>query len=83
MPLWGIIKHKKDEYVQLLKMQDDVDRELSVHHDFTRSSANKIKELVQEIKGYLQKVFSPFLDLAKLKNVVTGEIVCKVDVDKL
>ena len=81
--LWGIIKHKKDEYVQLLKMQDDVDGELSVHHDFNRSSANKIKELVQQIKGYLQKVCSPFLDLVKLKNVVTGEIVFKVDVDKL
>ena len=34
--LWGIIKHKKDEYVHLLKMQDDVDGELSVHHDFNR-----------------------------------------------
>jgi hypothetical protein len=41
--LWGIIKHKKDEYVHLLKMQDDVDGELSVHHDFNQSSAKKIK----------------------------------------
>ena len=81
--LWGIIKHKKDEYVHLLKMQDDVDGELSVHHDFNQSSAKKIKELVQEIQNYLLKVCSPFLDLETLKNVLTGEIVSKVDVTKL
>ena len=81
--LWGIIKHKKDEYVHLLKMQDDVDGELSVHHDFNHSSAKKINELVHEIEDYLQRVCSPFLDLATLKNVLTGEVVSKVDVSKL
>ena len=74
--LWGIIKNKKDEYVDLLKMQDDVDGELSAHHDL-------VQELVQEVKDYLQKFCSPFLDLDRLKNVVTGEIVCKVDDSKL
>ena len=83
MALWGIIKHKKDEYVHLLKMQDDVDGELSVHHDFNHSSAKKINELVHEIEDYLQRVCSPFLDLATLKNVLTGEVVSKVDVIKL
>jgi hypothetical protein len=77
--LWGIIKHKKDEYVHLLKMQDDVDGELSVHHDFNHSSAKKIKE----IENYLQKVCSRFLDLETLKNILTGEIVSKGDVSKL
>ena len=81
--LWGIIKHKKDEYVHLLKMQDDVAGELSVHHDFNESSAKKMKELVQEIEDYIQKVCSPFLDLETLKNVLTGEIVSIVDVSKL
>ena len=81
--LWGIIKHKKDEYVHLLKMQDDVDGELSVHHDFNHSSAKKINGLVHEIEDYLQRVCSPFLDLATLKNVLTGEVVSKVDVSKL
>ena len=80
MALWGIIKHKKDEYVHLLKMQDDVDGELSVHHNFNNSCAKKITELVKEIEDYLQKVCSPFLDLETLKNVLTGEIVSKVDV---
>ena len=75
--LCGIIKHKKDEYVHFLKMQDDVDGELSVYHDFNSSSAKKIKELVQEVKDYRQKVCSPFLDLDTLKNVVTGELCAK------
>jgi hypothetical protein len=38
---------------------------------------------VQEIEDYLRKACSPFLDLETLKNVVTGETVCKVDVSKL
>ena len=49
----------------------------------TESSAKKIKELVQEVKDYLQKVCSPFLHLDTLKNVVTGEIVWKVGICKL
>ncbi|CAB3982221.1 Hypothetical predicted protein [Paramuricea clavata] len=48
--LWGIIKHKKDEYVHLFKMQDGVDGELFVHHNFNQSSAKKIKELVQDFE---------------------------------
>lgn len=53
--LWGIIKHKKDRYVHLLKMQDGEEEELSVHHDFNRNSANKMKVLMQEIEDYLKK----------------------------
>lgn len=45
--LWGI-KHKKDQYVDLLKMKDDVEGELSLHHDFNPSTATKIVRMVQD-----------------------------------
>jgi hypothetical protein len=85
--LWGFIKHKKDEYVHLFKMQDDVDGELFVHHNFNQSSAKKIKELVQRNRKLpsegLEKITFRRLDLETLKNVLTGEIVSKVDLSKL
>ena len=81
--LWDIIKHKKDQYVHLLKMQEDVEGELSLHHDFNQSTATKISALVQEIDTYLRKVCSSILDQDTLKNVVTGEIVTEVNVDML
>ena len=81
--LWGIIKHKKDQYVDLLKMKDDVEGELSLHHDFNPSTATKIVGMVQDIEEYLLKVCSPLQDQVALKNVLTGEIVTNVNVDKL
>ncbi|KAI4829411.1 hypothetical protein KUCAC02_023452, partial [Chaenocephalus aceratus] len=53
--LWGIIKHNKDQYVDLLKMTDDVEGELSLHHDFNPSTATKIVGMVQDIAEYLLK----------------------------
>ena len=80
--LWDIIKHKKDQYVQLLKMED-VEGELSLHHDFNQSTATKISDMVQEIDKYLRIVCGSMLDQDTLKNVVTGEIVTEVNVDML
>ena len=37
--LWGIIKHKKDQYVDLLKTKADVHGELSLHHNFNPTTA--------------------------------------------
>ncbi|KAF3833313.1 hypothetical protein F7725_026978 [Dissostichus mawsoni] len=73
--LWGIIKHKKDQYVELLEMKGDVGGELSLHHAFNPSTATKIVMMVQDIEEYLQKVCSPLQDQVALKNVLTGEIV--------
>ena len=81
--LWGLIKHKKDQYVDLLKMKDDVEGELSLHHNFNPSTATKIVRMAQDIEEYLLKVSNPLQDQVKLKNVLTGEIVTNVDVDKL
>ena len=81
--LWGIIKHKKDQYADLLKMKDDVQEELSLHHDFNLSTASTIVKMVQDIKEYLLKVCSPLQDQVELKNILTGEIVTNVKVDKL
>ncbi|KAK5886568.1 hypothetical protein CesoFtcFv8_017590 [Champsocephalus esox] len=81
--LWGIIKHKKDQYVDLLKMKDDVEEELSLHHDFNPSTATKIVGMVQDIAEYLLKVCSPLQDQVALKNILTGGIVTNVDIDKL
>ena len=53
--LWDIIKHKKDQYVQLLKMEEDVEGELSLHHDFNQSIATKISDMVEEIDKYFEK----------------------------
>ncbi|XDV44765.1 hypothetical protein PO909_013005 [Leuciscus waleckii] len=46
--LWGIIKHKKHQYVDLLEMRDDVGGELSLHHDFNPSTTTKIVKMVQD-----------------------------------
>ena len=81
--LWNIIKHEKEQFVNLLKMEDSVAEELSVHHDFNQSTTAKIFEMVQEIKQYLQKVCTPILHQGAMKNVLTGEVVTKVNVDKL
>ena len=81
--LWGIIKHKKDQYVDLLEMRDDVGGELSLHHDFNPSTTTKVVKMVQDIEEYLLNVCSPLRDQGMLKNVLTGEIVTKVNVDKL
>ena len=64
-------------------MEDSVAEELSVHHDFNQSTTAKIFEMVQEIQQYLQKVCTPILHQGAMKNVLTGEIVTKVNVDKL
>lgn len=81
--LWAIIKHKKDEYVDLLKTKDDDQGELSLHHDFNPSTTTLMVTMVQEIKEYLLKVCNPLKDQANLKNVITGEIVTNVEVSKL
>ena len=44
--LWGIIKQKKDQYVDLLKMMEYAQGELSVHHDFNPSTATTISKMV-------------------------------------
>lgn len=81
--LWGIIKHKKDQYVDLFKMKDDVQGEFSVHHDFNQTTAATIVRMVQDIKEYLLKVCNPLQDQAVLKNILIGEVVTTVKVDKL
>ena len=62
-------------------MKDDTGGELSLHHNFNASTATKIVGMVDDIKEYLIKVCSPLQDQATLKNVLTGEIVTKVEVN--
>ncbi len=81
--LWDIIKHKKDQYAQLLKMDEDVEGELSLHHDFNKSTATKISSMVKEIEIYIRNVCGSILDQDTIKNVVTGEIVTEVNMDML
>ncbi len=77
--LWGIIKHTKDQYVDLLKRKRDVSGELSLHHDFSPSTAATIVTMVQVIVNYLQKVCNPLQDQVTLKNI----LVTNVRIDKL
>jgi hypothetical protein len=82
--LWGIIKHKKDQYVDLLEMKkDDVEGELTLHHDFNPSTASKTVEMVEDITQYLLKVSNPLQDQVVLKNILTGETVVNINIDKL
>ena len=81
--LWGVIKHKKDQYVDFLKMEDDVQGELSLHHDFSTNTVSTMVRMVQDIEEYLLKVCNPLKDQAVLKNILTGEIVTNINVDKL
>ena len=80
--LWGVVKHKKDQYVDLLKKKNDVLGELSLHHDFSPSTADTIVKMVQDIEEYLLKVCNPLRDQATLKNILTGETVTNVNIDK-
>ena len=64
-------------------MKDDVEGELSLHHDFNPSTASKTVRMVQDIEEYLLKVCSPLQDQVALKNILTGEIVTNINVDKL
>ena len=50
------MKHKK---TSVLKMKDDVQGELSLHHEFNPSTATTIVRMVQDIEEYLLKVCSP------------------------
>jgi len=51
--LWGTIKHKKDQYIDLMKTEDDVHGELSLHHNFNPTTAATIVKMVQDIEEYL------------------------------
>ena len=77
------MKHKKDQYVQLLKMDEEAKGELSLHHDFNQSTVMKISSMVKEIEIYLRNVCGSFLDQDTIKNVVTREIVKEVNMDML
>ena len=57
--LWGIIKHKKDQYVDFLKMKDQDQGELSLHHDFNPSTATTVQDI-----GVPQEVCNPLQDQA-------------------
>ena len=81
--LWGIIKHKKDQFVDLLKKKNDIQEELSLHHDFNPSTTTMIISMVRDIEQYLLKVCNPLQDQTVLKNILTGEVVTNVKVDKL
>ena len=65
-------------------MMDDVQGELSLHHEFNPSTATTIVRMVQDIEEYLLKVCSPLQTAwVVLMNILTGEIVTNVAVDKL
>lgn len=65
--MWEIIKHKKDQ--RILKMTDDVEGELSLHHDSNPSTANETVGVVQDIEEYLLKACISLKDQVALKNV--------------
>ena len=75
--------HHKTQEDQLLKMDEDVEGELSLHHDFNKSTATKISSMVKEIEIYIRNVCGSILDQDTIKNVVTGEIVTEVNMDML
>ncbi len=81
--LWGIIKHMKDQYVDLLKRNDDIQGELSLHHEFNSNTATSIIGMVKDIEEYLLNVCSLLQDQVALKNILTGEVVTSVNVQKL
>lgn len=81
--LWNIIKHKKDEYVHLLKKRDDVVGELWLHHEFNYTTTDKFSKMGQEVKAYILKLCRSFLQHEYLKNTVTGQVVTAVDVKML
>ena len=60
--LWGIIKHKKVQFVDLLKKKNDVHGELSLHHDFNPRTVTMIVGMVRDLEEYLLKVCNPLQD---------------------
>ena len=76
----NLIKHKK---TSVLKVKNDVQGELLLHHNFNPSTATTIVRMMQNIKEHLLKICSPLQNQVVLKNILTGEIVTNVAVDKL
>ena len=66
----------------MLKVKDDVQGELLLDHNFNPSTATTIVRMMQDIKEHL-KICSPLKDQVVLKNILNGEIVTNVAVDKL
>ena len=59
MQLLCIIKHEKEQFVTLIKMQDSVAEELSVHHNFNQSTAAKTFEMVRDKGVFTKRMHSP------------------------
>ena len=57
--LWNIIKHEKEQFVTLIKMEDSVAGELSVHHDFNQSTAAKTFKMVRDKAVFTKRMHSP------------------------
>ena len=81
--LWEIIKHKKDQYVDLLMKNNDIQEELSFRHDFNPNTTTMIVSMVRDIEQYLLKVCNLLLDQTVLNNILMGEVVTNVEVNKL
>ena len=67
----------------MLKVKNDVQGELLLDHIFNPSTVPTIVRMIQAIKEHLLKICSPLQDQVVLKNILTGEIVTNVAVDKL
>ena len=61
---------KIGQYVDLVKMEDDVQSEFSLHHDFSASTVYTTCKMVQGIEEYTMKVYDPLKDQMVLKNIL-------------
>jgi len=74
--LWNLLKHEKDLHVaQLLEwcnLGDEDDSELSLHHEFIRSSTKIGLERARTLLGYTKSINNPFSTGNRLQNISTG-----------
>ena len=72
---WGLIKHEKANYSNLLRKISGVDHEdeYSLHHEFSEKLSETDQTYIQKLVGYISERGNPFdPENITLKNLVTG-----------
>ena len=72
---WGLIKHEKANYSNLLRKISSVDQEdeYSLHHEFSEKLSETDQTYIQQLVDYISDRGNPFdLENSTMKNLVTG-----------
>ena len=72
---WGLIKHEKANYCNLLRKISSVNQEdeYSLHHEFSEKLSETDQTYIQQLVDYISNIGNPFdPENSTMKNLVTG-----------